>query len=309
VSGLKRSLRGSVLSIVRRLPPPLDKSASKALRSLRDRARSGTRAVTTSTRRPSDLRIRLEQAFESDDEKRIGASLAELHALRARAEELASPAWVPDGVRLSETVGIQSIQFMIDLLPWIQKLMAQHPRGHRFEVLDVGPGTGLGTALLASLYRQANLGYRMNVSALDISRLYQRYIPAITEYVPFIREDVFSHEGTYDIVIASHVIEHLTDPVPFCRRLQELARLAVFIVTPFNEPADNLTKGHVGVIDEEVVKQLDPETFTVTNSVAWGAFHDPPYQMLIAQLPGKAGQGDLSRSTRGRRRRVDRGPQ
>jgi len=286
---MKRSLRRLASSIVRRLPPPLDKAAADALRSLRDRVRAGARAWTKATRRPSDLRIRLEQAFESGDEKRIGAALAELHVLRARAEELASPAWVPDGVRLSETYGIQSMQFMIDLLPWIQKLLAQHPRGRRFEVLDVGPGTGHGTALLATLYRQANLGYRMNVSALDIHPLYQRYIPAITEYVPFIREDVFRHEGTYDIVIASHVIEHLTDPIPFCRRLQELARLAVLIVTPFNEPADHLTKGHVGVIDDETVKQLDPDSFTVTNSVAWGAFHDPPYGMLIAQLPGKAG--------------------
>jgi SAM-dependent methyltransferase len=233
--------------------------------------------------------MRLEKAFESGDEKRIGAALAELHAVRARAEELASPAWVPEGVRLSETYGIHSMQFMIDLLPSIQKLLAQYPRGHSFDVLDVGPGTGHGTALLASLYRQPNLGYRMNVSGLDISRLYQRYIPTITEYVPFIRADVFSHEGTYDIVIASHVIEHLADPIPFCRRLQELARLAVFIVAPFKEPADNLTKGHVGVIDDDIVKQLDPDTFTVTNSVSWGAFHDPPYEMLIAQLPGKAG--------------------
>jgi 2-polyprenyl-3-methyl-5-hydroxy-6-metoxy-1,4-benzoquinol methylase len=94
----------------------------------------------------------------------------------------------------------------------------------------------------------------MKVSALDISRLYQRYIPAITEYVLFIREDVLSHEGTYDIVIASHVIEHLTDPVPFCRRLQEMARLAVFIVTPFNEPADNLTKGHAHYLES-----VDPD--------------------------------------------------
>ena len=289
MSGLKRSLRGPVLSIVRRLPPPLDKATADALRSVRDRARAGTRALTWSTRRSSDLRTRLEEAFKSGDEKRIGAALAEVHALRARAEELASPAWVPDGVRLSETYGIQSMQFMIDLLPWIQRLLAQYPRGHRFEVLDVGPGTGHGTALLATLYRQAHLGYRMNVSALDINRLYQRYIPAITEYVPFIRDDVFTHRGTYDIVIASHVIEHLDDPIPFCHRLQELARLAVFIVTPFKEPADHLTKGHVGVVDDDTVKLLEPDAFTVTHSAAWGAFHVPPYDMLIAQLPGKAG--------------------
>ena len=63
--------------------------------------------------------------------------------------------------------------------------------------------------------------------------------------------------------------------------------MAVFIVAPFNEPADHLTNGHVGVIDSDTVKQLAPDTFSVTNSVAWGAFHDPPYEMLITQLPGE----------------------
>jgi hypothetical protein len=141
---MKRSMRGTVVSIIRRLPPPLDKAAANALRSTRDRMRAGTRAVTPSTRPSSDLRIRLEQAFESGDEKRIGAALAELHALRARAEELASPAWVPDGMRLSETIGIQSIQFMIDLLPSIQKLMAEHPRGRNSMCSTSGPGPASG---------------------------------------------------------------------------------------------------------------------------------------------------------------------
>jgi 2-polyprenyl-3-methyl-5-hydroxy-6-metoxy-1,4-benzoquinol methylase len=177
---------------------------------------------------------------------------------------------------------------MIDLLPHLQRLLAEHPRGRTFDVLDVGPGTGLGTALLASMYRRGRLGYRMNVTALDISPAYQHYIPAITPYVPFVREDVFDHDRTYDIVIASHVIEHIEDPVPFVRRLQELARLAVFVVAPFNEPADNLTTGHVGVIDEALVTELDPTEWSTMHSVSWGAFMDPPYEMLIARLPGRA---------------------
>jgi hypothetical protein len=43
------------------------------------------------------------------------------------------------------------------------------------------------------------------------------------------------------------------------------------------------------VIDDDLVEQLAPEQVTVTNSVSWGAFADPPYEMLIARLPGKAG--------------------
>jgi SAM-dependent methyltransferase len=235
-----------------------------------------------------DVRKLLDAAYASGSDRQIKAAIAELHALQAHAEKLASPEWVPDDVRLSETYGVQSVHFMIDLLPHLQRVMAQYEKGHWFEVLDVGPGTGHGTAALAAMYREPNLGYRMNVTALDISTLYKYYLPTISPYVNFVQADVFKHKKTYDIVIASHVIEHLTDPIPFCRRLQDIAAKAVFIVAPFKEPADALTRGHAGVIDDDTVAALAPDSYSVVHSAAWGAFKNPPYQMLIAQLAGRA---------------------
>jgi SAM-dependent methyltransferase len=270
-------------SALGKLPPPRRVAAVQTLRF----ARAFVRGETVPVPRP-DLRERLTRAFAVGDGTRIAATLGELHELQALAARLASPPWTPPDVCLAEAYGTQSLQFMIDLLPHIQRLLAEQKRWSRFDVLDVGPGTGHGTALLASLYRGNRLGYQMNVSALDISRQYERYIPAITPHVPFIRENVFDHQRRYDIVIASHVIEHLSDPVPFVRRLQEIARLAVFIVAPFNEPADNLTRGHVTIVDEQLVKELDPVEWHTMHSVSWGAFVDPPYEMLIARLAGTA---------------------
>jgi SAM-dependent methyltransferase len=272
-----------VRSALGKLPSPWQEAAMQTLRS----GRAFVRGETVPILRP-DLRERLTRAFTAGDGTRIADALGELHELQALAARLASPPWTPPNVCLAETYGTQSIQFMIDLLPHIQQLLAGQKRGSRFDVLDVGPGTGHGTALLASLYRGNRLGYQLTVSALDISRQYEHYIPAITPHVPFIRENVFNHQRRYDIVIASHVIEHLSDPVPFVRRLQEIARLAVFIAAPFNEPADNLTKGHVTVIDEQLVKELDPVEWHTIHSVSWGAFLDPPYEMLIARLAGTA---------------------
>lgn len=234
-----------------------------------------------------DLRVRIDRAFESGKPARINAVLKELHELREHALELASPPGVE--LPVAGASGTQSLQFMVDLLPHLQKALAEHPRGSRLDVLDVGPGSGLGTALLAEMYQKRRLGYRLKVTALDIVPSFEWYLKATTPRVRFVQEDLFDHAGRYDIVIASHVIEHVPDPLPLIRRMQDVARHAVFVVAPFKEPADNLTQGHVNVIDEAFVEAMEPLEWTTMHSASWGAAMDPPYEMLIARLPGRAG--------------------
>lgn len=292
--GARQRLRTMAKAAIGTLPPPRDRAAADTLLALRD-------LVTGSTRRPRPLppgqavRRMLDRAYASGDPDRWRAAVEEVHRLREHAERLATPPWAAGGAPVSSGRGVQSTQFMIDLLPHLQALMAEHPRGTAFDILDVGPGTGMGTALLSQLYRTSQLGYRAEVSALDISTIYERFLPTVAPRVPFIRQDVFEHEKTYDIVIASHVIEHLDDPVAFCRRLQQIARLGVFVVCPFKEPADRLTRGHVRSIDEDLVARLAPQWHLSTHSVSWGAFADPPYEMLIARLPGLAATGSQAR--------------
>ena len=78
------------------------------------------------------------------------------------------------------------MQFMIDLLPFLQRYLASTPRGRVVDVLDVGPGNGHGTALLSSLYMN-RLGYRMRVTATDIVDHYHDYIRAIAPQVRVVR--------------------------------------------------------------------------------------------------------------------------
>ncbi len=287
---LVRRVRSGVLGAAQRLPAPRDEAAVSVMRSVNSLVRGRVPASPVPPEPGSEqasFQDLLDSAFASGDRARIGMAIKQLHGLQFHAERLASPVSMKRG-RLAETKGVKSMQYMIELLPHIQKVLAPHPQHSTFEILDVGPGSGHGTALLAQLYRRPALGYAARVSALDINDLYAQYISTIAPHVRFIKSDIFDHDKTYDVVVSSHVIEHVPDPVGFCRRLQQMARLAVFVSAPYNEPAAGITKGHVNIIDEATVAQLGADEVTIMQSASWGPFKDPPYESVIARLPGLA---------------------
>jgi 2-polyprenyl-3-methyl-5-hydroxy-6-metoxy-1,4-benzoquinol methylase len=229
----------------------------------------------------------LDSAISRNDKSSALGLIEQYRELVRRVEDAVSPP--PDrrarpGRPLALGSGVQSQQFMIDLLPSIQAFLNLHPRGSTFDVLDVGGGTGHGSNLLASLYASTELGYRLRISTLDVNDVYELYIAAACRYVTFIRQDIFRLDRRYDIVIASHVIEHVREPLAFCRQLQRLSTGAVFIATPFKEPEEDRTAGHINSFDESFVEKLAPKSFQIIHSEAWGRFMDPPYEMLIAEL-------------------------
>lgn len=232
---------------------------------------------------------RLQAAVAENDFNRLDELIGDFKAFNLAVAEALSPSTRGRvGVPLEIGSGIQSKQFMIDLLPHIQSFLGGYKRGSAFSVLDVGSGTGHGANLLASLYARAELGYTLKVTCLDINEHYRRYIEGICSYVSFKRQNVFALEESYDLVIASHVVEHVKEAVGFCEQLQRCAREAVFIAAPFEEPEDRLTNGHVHSLGQEFLDQLDTRSTHIMESRAWGNFLSPPYRMFIAELPGKA---------------------
>jgi hypothetical protein len=231
-------------------------------------------------------------AVKRADAQQIDDLIPPIQALHAALVERVSPAHRRrQGWPLELGAGVQAKQYMIELLPHVQRHLATYERGRELSLLDVGPGTGHGTELLASMYASGELGYRLVVTTVDVDDSYQRYIRVIGRHIDHRIGNIYTMNETYDLVTASHVIEHVLQPLQFCRRLQELARGAAFIVAPFNEPRDRLTVGHRNVIDHAFLEELQPRWYEIVHSPGWGAFFDPPYEMLIAELTGAATAG------------------
>lgn len=68
---------------------------------------------------------------------------------------------------LEKELGPQSMQFMIDCLPTIRKLISRLPRENILKVLDVGTATGAGSHLLVTISKGIMFGPAMKVDALD----------------------------------------------------------------------------------------------------------------------------------------------
>lgn len=69
---------------------------------------------------------------------------------------------------------------------------------------------------------------------------------------------------TFDLVYCSNVVEHISDPISFCKKLISLSRKYVVIQAPYNEREINGSlitcefkrEEHINTIDENLIEQL-----------------------------------------------------
>lgn len=206
--------------------------------------------------------------------------------------------------------GAQSKQYMIDLLPTIQRHMRSFPKKSHFSILDVGPGAGFGSNLLGSMYRSDLLGYTATVHTTDIIPDYINFAKAFCRHIEPMQVNIFELKERYDIVIASHVIEHIKEWQPFVRQLREISKGIVIVSAPYREDPSRLTRGHKNIFDAASIGKMRPERVEFVESAAWGQFKKPRYKMFIAQLTGKhapARKLRFSASIRGLLRRATYG--
>ena len=164
----------------------------------------------------------------------------------------------------------QSELFMAEIIPLIHELYMDLASFETKTVLDVGPQSFAGTALLQSIHDQYSYCHlKMKVSAIDIHDKLLNLKEIIAPKVEFIKGDIYSVNQTWDCIICSHVIEHVEDPKKFVERLIELSNDYVIIACPWEEK-EPLSPNHINVIDQQFINSVKGQGLRIYSNYMWG---------------------------------------
>lgn len=129
-------------------------------------------------------------------------------------------------------------------------------------VLEVGCGDG---AVLADLGRrglgEARVGLDISSTAVELAC----GRPEISEAHVFDGEHIPAQDGTYDLVLATHVLEHVPSPAAFLDELARVSRTALVIEVPLERNvsarrpsarAASEAAGHLHRFDRDQVREM-----------------------------------------------------
>ena len=174
----------------------------------------------------------------------------------------------------------QSLNYYADISAFLSKHL---PGFHQYSLLDVGPRTGTGLALLRLLHHPAAFT-RLKfdpVAGIDLDPGFEA-----TAQVEF--PDIGAMTGdiadlppkSWDIVTCSHTIEHVPEPDTFVDLLKRLARRYVLLACPYAER--NLSAGHINSID---YKNLTDWGFQAVEIYESQHFHNGVCCLALMEIP------------------------
>lgn len=178
----------------------------------------------------------------------------------------------------------QSVAFMVDLIPYFLDILKDDD-AHAYWIhepmllLDVGARTGAGSDLLGSMFFGGASRRRAVVDVLDIDPTFAEFVEKTKRFVRrYIVSDISAiPTGAYDYVFASHVIEHIQDPGPFCEELKRISRKKVICYTPFDE-ADPIPSHHT--INMDTLRSINAKRIEVTDK-SWPWKHPNKHQFTV----------------------------
>jgi SAM-dependent methyltransferase len=237
--------------------------------------------------------------------KRKGAparrKTADVSVVRALAEErrfrdhaLASLAWTEpppyDLECLKTSIDAQGMVFMADLWPFIADYLRTLKWGSNIRILDVGAGPAAGTDWLAKVLSGTFFGVEADVTAMELMPIYENYATLFfqnTRYLCGMLLADLPAGDTYDVLIASHVIEHVDDPAEFVREMQSRCTGVVFVFAPFDEQPP-LSEGHVNTFTKASLEALGATKIDLIHSMGWRVGKKDEAFCFVAQFPGLA---------------------
>ncbi|RJF86455.1 class I SAM-dependent methyltransferase [Oleomonas cavernae] len=149
----------------------------------------------------------------------------------------------------------QSMSFYGDMSRFISQRIAGF---ETLSLLDVGPRTGAGLALLRLLHHpRAFTRLKLHpVAGIDLDPNFNLIADKEFKDIQALTGNIFGlPEKKFDIVTCSHTIEHLKDVPDFVGQLEKLARRYVVIGCPFEE-REPMSLGHVQRIDQNFMNKL-----------------------------------------------------
>lgn len=138
-------------------------------------------------------------------------------------------------------------------------------------ILDYGCGCGDSIPVLKMKYPDAQIFYYdFSINAMEKAKL---------SYESIAKPLDITSDKTFDLVYCSNVIEHIPDPMLFCKKLVALSSKYIVIQAPYNEKhvdgspitLDLKIGEHVNTINERLIEPLQ-------NGIDWNVFYyDIPY--------------------------------
>ncbi len=171
---------------------------------------------------------------------------------------------------LLEKANPQAIGFMSDIVSFIRDALLPFHLGETLTVLDLGAKSAAGSNLLAYLGQVGSYAkLKFLVTCADIDPTFLNYSAAANPYVEYIAGDAFEQGKKWDIVICSHVIEHVPDVNNFIEKLKAISSRYIILAFPFAEDEKNLIPGHINSLSHEFIRSIKPIRYSIYDGLFW----------------------------------------
>jgi SAM-dependent methyltransferase len=201
-------------------------------------------------------------------ERALCNRLALAPAVLAEVGRLYGQGVMPDF--LLDKADTQAVGFMVDVIGMLRSTLMPRAIGASLSVLDLGGKSGAGSQLLGYLGQAGSFSKaKLGVTCADIDTTFRDYCRARHPHVEYLDTDVFTTGRLWDIVIASHVVEHVPHPTEFVRRLRSIARQYVVLAFPYQEDAAHLIPGHLHSLGHDFLRAIGPVRYEIYDGLFW----------------------------------------